>query len=218
MAKIQYANKVALYNNPDIADINKVKDTDMNEIKTVVNQNADTLANKVDKISGKGLSTNDFTTTEKNKLAGIEIGAQKNPTIINNLTSASTTQPLSANQGRVLNDTKEKKPVIVTNANGTAIKYDDGTMICYHNWTQTSAIDLSYGNVFINRNPLDWTFPVPFEQLPICFCGQAQWETGASWGAVAIVEKTKVRIRAIDTVSRASGTISLLAMAIGRWK
>lgn len=33
------------------------------------------LANKVDKVSGKGLSTNDFTTTEKEKLAGIAAGA-----------------------------------------------------------------------------------------------------------------------------------------------
>ena len=29
------------------------------------------LGNKVDKVSGKGLSTNDYTTTEKNKLAGV---------------------------------------------------------------------------------------------------------------------------------------------------
>ena len=36
------------------------------------------VAKKVDKVSGKGLSTNDYTTTEKNKLAGIEVGAQKN--------------------------------------------------------------------------------------------------------------------------------------------
>lgn len=36
------------------------------------------LDGKVDKADGKGLSTNDFTTTEKNKLAGIEAGAQKN--------------------------------------------------------------------------------------------------------------------------------------------
>lgn len=34
------------------------------------------IANKVDKVSGKGLSTNDYTTTEKNKLSGIESGAQ----------------------------------------------------------------------------------------------------------------------------------------------
>ena len=32
----------------------------------------------VSKESGKGLSTKDYTTTEKNKLAGIETGAQKN--------------------------------------------------------------------------------------------------------------------------------------------
>ena len=34
--------------------------------------------NKVDKEDGKGLSTNDYTTTEKNKLAGIAAGAQVN--------------------------------------------------------------------------------------------------------------------------------------------
>lgn len=37
------------------------------------------LAGKVDKVSGKGLSTNDYTTAEKNKLAGIAEGADKSP-------------------------------------------------------------------------------------------------------------------------------------------
>lgn len=41
------------------------------------------LANKVDVVAGKGLSTNDYTTTEKNKLAGIATGA-------NNYTHPST--------------------------------------------------------------------------------------------------------------------------------
>jgi len=36
------------------------------------------LAKKVDKVSGKGLSTNDYTTDEKNKLSGIASGAQTN--------------------------------------------------------------------------------------------------------------------------------------------
>src|SRR5690606_20411092 len=36
------------------------------------------LAGKVDKVSGKGLSTEDYTTAEKSKLAGIEAGAQVN--------------------------------------------------------------------------------------------------------------------------------------------
>lgn len=36
------------------------------------------LNNKVDKVSGKGLSTNDYTNEEKSKLAGIEAGAEVN--------------------------------------------------------------------------------------------------------------------------------------------
>lgn len=36
------------------------------------------LGTKVTQVSGKGLSTNDYTTTEKNKLAGIAAGAQVN--------------------------------------------------------------------------------------------------------------------------------------------
>lgn len=36
------------------------------------------IDNKVDKVTGKSLSTNDYTTTEKNKLAGIAAGAEVN--------------------------------------------------------------------------------------------------------------------------------------------
>lgn len=83
------------------------------------------LDEKVDKVSGKGLSANDFTDAEKSKLAGVADGAQVNviegvqvngsnlpvsgkkvnvtvPAPIDNLTSTSTTSPLSANQGKVL--------------------------------------------------------------------------------------------------------------------
>lgn len=50
------------------------------------------LADKVDKVSGKQLSTNDYTTTEKNKLSGIETGAQVNAvTSVNGQTGAVTT-------------------------------------------------------------------------------------------------------------------------------
>ena len=35
------------------------------------------LANKVDKATGKGLSTNDYTTVEKNKLASIDASITK---------------------------------------------------------------------------------------------------------------------------------------------
>ena len=47
---------------------------DPNFATTVAND----IGKKVDKVTGKGLSTNDYTTEEKNKLAGIAAGAQKN--------------------------------------------------------------------------------------------------------------------------------------------
>ena len=51
--------------------------------------------------TGKGLSTNDYTTDEKNKLSGIAAEATKN-TVENVLTSTSTTNALSAAQGKAL--------------------------------------------------------------------------------------------------------------------
>lgn len=38
----------------------------------------DALAGKVDKVAGKGLSANDYTDEEKEKLGGVEAGANKN--------------------------------------------------------------------------------------------------------------------------------------------
>lgn len=46
--------------------------------KNIVDNVTSNLANKVDKVSGKGLSTNDFTTAYMNKLSGIESGAEVN--------------------------------------------------------------------------------------------------------------------------------------------
>lgn len=46
---------------------------------------------KVDKVSGKGLSTNDYTTAEKNKLAAIAAGAEVNQNAFSNVKVGSTT-------------------------------------------------------------------------------------------------------------------------------
>lgn len=59
MAKIQFENKVALNENASIPDVNKCKATDMNEIKSVVNENDDLIGN---------LSS--LNTTEKSNLVG----------------------------------------------------------------------------------------------------------------------------------------------------
>ncbi len=49
------------------------------------------ISGKVDKVSGKGLSTNDYTTNEKNKLAGIAAGAEVNQNTFSNVIIAETT-------------------------------------------------------------------------------------------------------------------------------
>lgn len=56
------------------------------------------LAGKVDTVSGKGLSTNDYTTTEKNKLSNIASGAQVNviESITVNGTAATVTSKVAA--------------------------------------------------------------------------------------------------------------------------
>ena len=52
----------------------------------------DSLDGKVDKVSGKGLSTEDYTSAEKTKLGGIETGANK--TIVDSSLSSSSENPV----------------------------------------------------------------------------------------------------------------------------
>ena len=59
---------------------------DPNFATTVTNA----LGDKVDKVNGKGLSTNDYTTAEKNKLAGIASGAEVNVQADWNVTNTSS--------------------------------------------------------------------------------------------------------------------------------
>ena len=72
---------------------------------------------KVDKVPGKTLSTNDYTTLEKTKLADIESGANKT-TVVNVLNDASTTNALSAAQGKVLNEKIAKINTDIGNLGG----------------------------------------------------------------------------------------------------
>lgn len=61
---------------------------DPNFATTVANQ----IGTKVDKVNGKGLSTNDYTTAEKNKLSGIATGANK--TTVDSALSSTSTNPI----------------------------------------------------------------------------------------------------------------------------
>ena len=81
------------------------------------------LGNKVDKVSGKGLSTNDFTNTLKNKLDGIAAGAQVN--VIEGITVNSTAVPLT---NKIANLTIPTKLTDLTN---------DGNFVTDANYVHT---------------------------------------------------------------------------------
>lgn len=78
------------------AGANKIiVDTSLSSTSTNPVQNKaiyNALNNKVDKVTGKGLSTNDYTTNDKTKLANIEAGATK--TIVDSSLSSSSSNPV----------------------------------------------------------------------------------------------------------------------------
>ncbi|MER1986565.1 MAG: pyocin knob domain-containing protein [Solibacillus sp.] len=70
------------------------------------------IDSKVDKVSGKQLSTNDYTTVEKNKLAGIATGAQVNAvTSVAGKTGAVTLTKADVGLGNVDNTSDLAKPI-----------------------------------------------------------------------------------------------------------
>ena len=107
-----------------------------------------------------------------------------------------------------------------SNANGSYIKFSDGTMICYLNITVTDqAIDTQYGTSSLYFGRRTWTFPVAFIKEPNVSCGQFKWGTGGSWGSTGGASKTIANLMGYDMYSRASGTKTIIsAIAIGKWK
>lgn len=105
--------------NATIADGNIVKWNNTNLTLVDTGINADNVAkkteldNKVDKITGKGLSTNDFTNDEKNKLAGIEAKAEVNK--IDTIT-----------EGSNITVTKNGKEVIISATSGVDVAQTTG--------------------------------------------------------------------------------------------
>ena len=78
------------------------------KIKTLV-------GTKVDKVDGKGLSTNDYTTSEKTKLSGIDTGAQVN--VIENVVVNGTTATIANKTATI---TMETGAIDQIKVNGTA--------------------------------------------------------------------------------------------------
>ena len=83
----------------------------------------DELATKVDKVAGKGLSTEDYTTAEKTKLAGVAAGAQVNTvTSVAGKTGAVALAKADVGLANVDNTADTDKPVSTAQASALAGK------------------------------------------------------------------------------------------------
>lgn len=108
--------KLFKWNTSDDEDLNNNFDIDaaMNDNWDMIdNAVSDLSGNKVDKVDGKQLSTEDYSTTEKNKLSGIASGAQVN--VLEGLT-------LDGKAISIANKKAEIKDAEVTNARKSTTK------------------------------------------------------------------------------------------------
>lgn len=83
------------------------------------------FAGKVDKVDGKGLSTNDYTTTEKNKLAGIAEGANK---YVHPTSSGNKHIPSGGSAGQILRWSKDGEAVWGADNNTTYSDFKAATV------------------------------------------------------------------------------------------
>ena len=109
---------------------------------------------KVDKVSGKGLSTNDYTTAEKNKLAGIDEGANK--TVVDSTMSSTSTNPV---QNKAVYDSLATKVDKVTGKELSSNDYTDtektkleGIEEKANNYTLPNATSSTLGGVKVGTN------------------------------------------------------------------
>ncbi len=96
------------------------------------------LSNKVDKVAGKGLSTEDYTSTEKSKLAGIQAGATANSSDATLLNRANHTGTQTSS---TISDFQESVEDII----GTKIVAGANVSVAYNDTTGETTISASGG-------------------------------------------------------------------------
>lgn len=99
-----------------------------------------------------------------------------------------------------------------SNANGTWIKFPDGTMICTHTLTY-SAITQATGNIFRSISVTTWTFPQTFIASPQVNGNDAS--SSNIWMGTSSTT-TSAGIRGMFPTSLA-GSRTARVVAIGRW-
>lgn len=158
----------------------------------VVNSNMDlidaALGNKVEKVAGKGLSSTDYTADEKNKLAGIDDGA-------NNYVHPEGTNPHSTTKadvglgnvenvkqmpisGGVLEDYAEKIVALLSSEGASTIDLSAGNVFSH---TLTEATTYSISNAVSNAaHSFTLIITQPATSVAVTFPASVKWQNGAT--------------------------------------
>ncbi len=157
------------------------------------------LAAKVDKVAGKGLSTNDYTDEEKQK-------NQDNADNISNLQQELETHKAESASKHITESG--------SNTNGRYIKFDDGTMICTRRIAKRVDSDASeffdLPAHFINEDNAAAINPI--------FSAVAATAAKPIKAALVGAGKTQWRVRVHETYTGEYDSIPCILFAIGRWK
>jgi hypothetical protein len=106
-----------------------------------------------------------------------------------------------------------------SNANGSYVRFSDGTQICWQSVTVTDqAIDTAYGSLYLGSR--NFTFPAAFIAVPTVTCGSFYVSSQGSFpGSPKAISTTSVTIVGMDISSRAAGGSTLISYtAIGKWR
>lgn len=150
------------------------------------------LGDKVDKVDGKGLSTNDYTTDEKNKLTGIEEGANK--TTVDSALSSTSTNPV---QNKVVNSAISNLNTLV---GSTSVDSQIDSAIDALN-LDTTYIKANIKGVASGVAELDSSGKVPSSQLPsyvddvLEYSGKANFPSTGETGKIYVDTSTNLTYR-----------------------
>lgn len=169
-----------------VADAVMMSDSD-SETSTVAN----VLNNKVDKVAGKQLSTNDYTTAEKNKLEELQ------NTTIDSVLSSTSINPV---QNKVLHSALEGKVPITRTINSKVLS-SNITLSA----VDVSAIPTTQKGAASGVAELDATGKVPAAQLPSYVDDVLEYDTKANFPATGETGKIYIAKDANKTY-RWSGT------------
>lgn len=104
----------------------------------------------------------------------------------------------------------------IKNSNGTAVLFDDGTMICYGNVYSTNISWSTWGSIY--SSTMSYTFPLGFVTFPVVICSVAGGVgTGNGWTGRPSHTTTGGTVEIYRSTTYGN-TMSIDYIAIGNWK